>query len=300
MEQEPQNETLTESTLEYYFDQEKEINVFYFNIKRGYRKFLDSIYIHFPELTNLDKNPDNLSEDEIRSKIKGVILDFRQKHAENITKAENIIKTELPEINAGIEELENFMGETEHFKYSVMPSVYPVCPFDKKLNLFYYTITNAAKGKTDTSIPSHLSSIALHEISHFIFFRQIDQIPNKLSDRGIHHLKEVLTPVLLNHPDILKHRQDKYICGNEESIKYQVSLGGQIMSIFDYVNTEFLKNPTPEGYTTFLHWLINLFEKIEPEVLKRDKLHMNNGRLVFTDPALNAEFMEPIQINGNY
>lgn len=40
------------------------------------------------------------------------------------------------------------MGETEHYKYLVMPSVYPVCPFDTKINLFYYTITNTAKGKT--------------------------------------------------------------------------------------------------------------------------------------------------------
>lgn len=183
------------------------------------------------------------------------------------------------------------MGETEHFNYLIMPSVLPFCPFDTKINLFYFTITEVMRGETGCD---KLPSITFHEISHFIFFRQLKSIDHKLSDRGIHHLKEVLTPVLLQHPDIIKYRHQDYVCGNNESIKYQVEVGGKVMSIFDYVNSEFLKNPTPEGYLPFLHWLINLFERIESEVLVRDELFSNNGRAVFTDPALKARFMEPI------
>lgn len=294
MEQEPNKEKLEGSSLEYIFEQETEINLFYANLfKRDFKAFRDAIYRNFPELTDIHTNPENLSEEELKVRIKDIILRFREKYADNIKLAEANIIAELPEIEEGIKSLEDLMGETEHFKYLIIPSVYPICPFDIKRNLFYFSITSVKDGKTEFD---RLPSTALHEISHFIFFRQIANIPNKLSDRGIHHLKEVLTPVLLQHPDMIKHRKKDYVCGNDESISYQVEVNGEVMSIFDYVNKEFLKNPTSAGYMAFLHWLITLFEQIEPEVLKRDSLHTKNGRAVFTDPELKAEFMCPIDI----
>lgn len=148
----------------------------------------------------MEKEPNNLSEDELRFKIEDAVTNFRQKYADNIKLAEANIALKLPEIEGGIKSLEDLMGETEHFNYLIMPSIYPVCPFDVKRNLFYFSITGVKDGKTEFD---RLSSTALHEISHFIFFRQIAKIPNQLSNRSIHHLKEVLTPVLLQHSDII-------------------------------------------------------------------------------------------------
>lgn len=294
MEQAPSKEILKESSLEYYYDLEREVNVFSYNIFNNRRKsHRDLIYKFFPELTDMHINSENLSEQEIHSKIKTAILGFREKYADNIKQAEVNIIAELPTIDEGIKSLENLMGETEHFKYLVMPSVYPICPFDVKRNLFYFSITQVDNGQIKFD---RLSSTAPHEISHFIFFRQIKSIPNKLSDIGIHHLKEVLTPVLLQHPDIQKHRKGNFVCGNNESIDYQVEKDGKVMRIFDYVNNEYLKNPTPEGYMSFLLWLIRLFEQMEPEIIKRDKLFSENGRKVFSDPELKAKFMEPIKL----
>ena len=142
-----------------------------------------------------------------------------------------------------------------------------------------------------------LSDLAPHEISHFIFFRQLSKIPNNLSVRGIHHLKEVLTPVLLQHPDILKHRHNSEVVGNKESTDYLVEIDGKVLSIFDFVKEKYFENPTPEGYMPFLHWLINIFEKIEPELLKLDKLFAENGRNIFSDPELKSVFLKPIKIS---
>ncbi len=287
-------EILKESSLTCIFEQDTEINLFFSNLfKRDFKAFRDMIYKNFPELTNIHTNPDNQSDDELRAKIKGVILNFRERYTDSIKIAETNITAELPEIEEGIKSLEILMGETEHYKYLIMPSVYPICPFDVKRNLFYFTITGVKDGITEFD---RLVSIALHEISHFIFFRQIANIPNVLSDRGIHHLKEVLTPVLLQHPDIIKHRKKDYVCGNDESIKYLVEVSGEVMSIFDYVSREFAKNPTREGYPAFLRWLVSIFERIEPEVLRRDLLHAKNGRAVFSDEALKTEFTKPIKI----
>jgi len=296
MEQQPTKEALKESSLEYIFEQETEINLFFTNLfKRDFKAFRDAIYRNFPDLVDIHTNLNNLSEKELRSKITDAITSFRGKYTNNIRLAEANIRAELPETEEGIKLLEDLMGETEHFNYLIMPSVYPVCPFDVKRNLFYFSITGVKDGKTKFD---RLSSTALHEISHFIFFRQIAKISNQLSDRGIHHLKEVLTPVLLQHPNILKHRTGDFICGNDESISYQIEANGEVMSVFDYVNKEFLKKPTSEGYLSFLHWLINLFEQIEPEILKRDLLHAKNGRAVFSDPILKAEFMKPIKLTN--
>ena len=293
MEQPPTREMLKESSLEYIFEQETEIRLFCrYLFERDFKAFRDSIYKNFPELTDIHTNPDSLSEEELKIKVSEVVLNFRKRYADNIKLAETNIVAQLPKIGEGIKSLEELMGETEHYNYLIMPSVYPICPFDVKRSLFYFTITGVKDGKTEFD---RLSSTALHEISHFIFFRQITKIPNKLSDRGIHHLKEVLTPVLLQHPDIIKQRGKDYICGNDESVNYQVEVDGEVMRIFDYVNREFLKNPTPDGYQSFLQWLIRLFERIEPEVLKRDSLYAKNGRAVFTDPILRNEFMEPIK-----
>jgi len=294
MEQEPSKEILKESSLEYYFNQDFEINLFLYNIFKNKRKsHRDLIYKSFPELTDIHDNLENLSEQEIRLKITESILKFREMYADNIKRAETNIIAELPVVNEGIKSLENLMGETEHYKYRIMPSVYPICPFNVKLQLFYFTITGVAKGQTKFD---RLSSTAPHEISHFIFFRQIEKIPNSLSDIGVHHLKEVLAPVLLQHPEILKYRKGNFVCGNNESIDYQVEADGKVMRIFDYVNNEYLKNPTPEGYMPFLLWLVRLFEQIEPEVIQRDDFFNKNGMQTFSDPELNAKFTEPIKI----
>ncbi|MGB8816260.1 MAG: hypothetical protein WCC74_03475 [Minisyncoccia bacterium] len=294
MEQQPNKEVIKESSLEYYYDLEREVNLFSYNIFNNRRKsHRDLIYRFFPELTDMHVDSESLTEQEIHSKIKKAILDFREKYADNIKQAEANIVADLPEIDMGIKTLEDLMGETEHFKYLVMPSVYPTCPFDVKRNLFYFSITQVNSGQTKFD---RLSSTAPHEISHFIFFRQIKSIPNKLSDIGIHHLKEVLTPVLLQHPDILKHRQSNFVWGNTESIDYKVEVNGEVVRIFDYVNSEYLKNPTSEGYMPFLLWLIRLFEQTEPEIIKRDELFSENGRKTFSDPELKAKFMEPIKI----
>jgi len=293
MEQIENAEKLNESSLEYYFDQEREINLFYRVIKGSQNNFLELIYQAFPELTDLHKEQENLSEKEMKSKIREVLLNFRGKYADNIVKMEDYIKSEVPKIKEGINCLEDLMGEEEHYKYLVMPSVFPVCPFDAKINLFYFTITGVNKGFTWND---RISSTTLHEISHFIFFRQLEKIEHNLSYIGVHHLKEVLTPVLLQHPDILKYRQGKYICGNRESVEYQVEIDGKVTSIFYYVNSKFQENPTKEGYMPFLLWLIRLFERIEPEVLKRDEIFTKNGRETFNSPTLKEEFMRPIHI----
>ena len=295
MEQEQNKEIMRESSLEYVFEQDTEINLFLSNILNNkWKSHLDLIVKTLPELEGIRNNSGSFSKEEMYYLIKGVVFNFRNRYVDIIKKAEESVMVELTKITEAIKPLEDLMGEAKHYKYLIMPTIYPICPFDKNRKLFFFSITKAiTDNKAD--FPK-LSSIALHEISHFIFFDQIDKIPNNLSDIAIHHLKEVLTPVLLNHPEILRYREDKYICGNDESIKYQVEVGGEIMSIFDYVNREFLKDPTPEGYPTFLHWLICLFEKIQKEVIERDEFFKKNGRAVFTEPALKAEFTEPIKI----
>lgn len=290
---EPKKEIIEKSSLEYYFNQEEEINLFHkwiFDVKRVFR---DLVYLSFPELTDLHLNKNNLSSKKIHERIREVVLKFREKHADNIKQFETSIISDLPVISAGINSLEKLMKEDDHYKYLVMPTVYTVCPFDENRNLFYFTITGVKDGKVRDE---RLSTVTLHEISHFIFFRQLEKIPNKLSKVGIHHLKEVLAPVILDHPEILEYRHDKKLGGNPESVKYQVEVGGEVMSIFDYVKREYFKNPTPDAYMPFLHWLIDLFEKIEPEVIKRDDLFCKNGKAIFTDLELNAKFMEPIKI----
>lgn len=308
MEKEQNTEQLSESKLEYFFDQEVEVELFYeWLFENNFKRHKDLIYHWFPELTDIHLNPDNLSGDELRDKyapvIEKAILNFREKHSENIQLAENNIKADLPMMSEEIGVLEDIMGETEHSKFQVMPSVYPICPFDPYKNLFYFTITRVAEGQTKFD---NLRTIAPHEISHFIFYRQIARIPNSLagsdlesilSSRVIHHLKEVLTPVILQNPELKQYYGDVVSHGNPESVSYQVEVDGKVMSIYDYVMSEYEKDMSTEGYDHLLHWIINLFEKIGPEVLVRDELYAKNARAIFTDPELKAKFMEPIKIN---
>jgi hypothetical protein len=290
MEHTPKNEILKESI----FEPATEINLFCRWLFKDNQKFhRDLIYKFFPELTDIHTNPDNLSEVELYNKVENVISAFRQRYSKEIALAETNILNDLPSIEPGIKALEDLMNETEHFNYLVMPTVYPICPFDFNRNLFYFSITKVSED--ETKFP-YLPTLAFHEISHFIFFRQIAKIPNKLSDRGIHHLKEVLTPVILQHSDIIKHRRLDNIAGNKESTDYNVEVNGEVMSIFNYVNQEYLKNPTSEGYLRFLNWLIKLFEEIEPEVLVRDELFAKHGRSIMSIPEIKEQFLKPIKI----
>jgi uncharacterized protein YqfB (UPF0267 family) len=85
MEQEPNKEILEKSSLEYIFEQQTEINLFFANLfKRDFKAFRDAIYRNFPELTDIHANPENLSEEELKTKIRDVVLGFREKYADNI------------------------------------------------------------------------------------------------------------------------------------------------------------------------------------------------------------------------
>ncbi len=283
------------STLERIYEKEEEINLFYYWLfERDKKFFRDLIYKYFPELTDIHENKDNLSKEELLSKIEVEVTRFREKYADNIKLAEENIQSQLEETKEGIKELETLMNEDEHYNYLVMPNVYPINPYDESRNLFYFSIVRVADGSVNFD---DLSSSTLHEISHFIFFRQLEKIKHSLSERAVHHLKEVLTPVILQNEIILSHRKFKKIRGNWDSTEYKIEEDGEVMKIYDYVNNEYNKNPTPEGYMPFLNWLIKLFEKIDSEVCKKDELSAKNGMAIFQENTeLNKEFMKPIKI----
>lgn len=231
--------------------------------------------------------------------LKKLIDDF---YAEHESKIEAIIQGHMVAIEEkGGGALQALGGMMEYeWKdgaiYIGIPTILPFCPFED--NRFYFSILAEIKNQRKENV----LYIAIHEISHFIFFDYLSSIEKdmqkNLGEEVNYFLKESLTAALFNTDplkSILGIDIDK---GNPELRELFVQKAGGVKSkIAEWVKDEYLaskevKNP----FVDFLAELTQKFNSKSKEFEEKKDFWNKHGFLIFENKELLEEYQRPIEI----
>jgi len=181
--------------------------------------------------------------------------------------------------------------------YKAAPTILPFSPFGD--NIFYFSILGEIKGETDKNI----LTIGIHEISHFIFLKQLKRIENKkgiiLPDDVKNYLKEALAVVILNQKPLCSILELKNYKGNPEIQNLRIKKpNGSIKTFTDFLNERYdaIKIKEQKSFSIFLEEIINILLPIVPEFTKKRIIWNKYGKKVLKEPKLIKLYSEPIKI----
>ncbi|MDR3571323.1 MAG: hypothetical protein P4L81_03945 [Candidatus Pacebacteria bacterium] len=158
--------------------------------------------------------------------------------------------------------------------YSATPTLLPFSPLGNMR--FFFSVAPVVANREIP--PLHIAAIGIHEISHFIFFKQLEDwskaTGNSLNDAAIHYFKEALTPAVMNQKEFLdffdyakvfpgSSSLGKYR-GNKEVQSLMVENGGVVKNIVDLFEEEIVC--APEGYLVGLNKMLGLFADSNEEL----------------------------------
>jgi hypothetical protein len=172
-----------------------------------------------------------------KATIKEFLEEFYDRHKETVTQiVQENTKLFADKSNQAIDELGKLMEYDwpENITYIAVPTILPFSPFDK--NTFFFSILAELNGKKQED--KNALSVGVHEISHFIFFKQLKQLEiekkipqtsNELQD----YLKEALAVVLLNERPLQQILGIKNYHGNPELQNLYISKDNETLA-FNY------------------------------------------------------------------
>ena len=183
--------------------------------------------------------------------------------------------------------------------YKAAPTILSFSPFSKKeksFNISIYEQINKKKGRDPLSI-------AIHEISHFIYYDYADVISKKhnieITLPVEYYLKEALTAALLRQKRLFKSMQlgpdIKTIEGNHNTRPIQIEASGKIYNLSEYIEYKY-KNSKGTFYN-FLEDLIILFMKNKKAFGSKNLFWRKHGYKIFDNPKLLKRYSTPIQVN---
>ncbi|MBI2628138.1 MAG: hypothetical protein HYW71_01725 [Candidatus Niyogibacteria bacterium] len=273
-----------------------EINIFQkFLHHPYYLQNRNSIFRAFPELEIQLKKSKN--EKKIIEKFIAHFHKINKKAIDQIIKKSNII------INKNGSKALTMLSNLMDYKwshpiiYKAVPTILPFSPFGDKI--FYFSILGQIRNKDKKDA----LFIAIHEISHFIFYdilKEIEQeIKKSAPDDLKNYLKETLTAALLNRKplsDILNLYNYK---GNPEvrDLRIQKS-NGVIVSFTKFINEYYqtIKVKNKKTFKVFLQEILNILLPISEEFSKKRAIWNRYGIQLYKKPfALNL-YQKPIQI----
>ncbi|MFA5392200.1 MAG: hypothetical protein WC306_00690 [Candidatus Paceibacterota bacterium] len=253
----------------------------------------NSILKVFPELEKLTK------ENEKKT-IKLFIVNFYKNNEEKIQKIikknrQLLNKKSEPSLKALLEIMDYQYNQS--IVYNAIPTILPFSPFGD--NKFYFSILGEIKNKTDKNI----LIIGIHEISHFVFLKQLKNIENKknivLPEDLKNYLKEALAAVILNQKPLCNILKLKNYKGNPEIMNLRIQkYDGSIKTIADFLNEYYItiKVRNQESFTLFLEEIIDILLPIASEFAKKRVFWNKYGNKALKDPKIIKLYSEPIKI----
>jgi len=183
--------------------------------------------------------------------------------------------------------------------YKAAPTILSFSPFsekEKSFNISIYEQINKRKGRDPLSI-------AIHEISHFIYYDYADVISKKhnieITLPVEYYLKEALTAALLRQKRLFKSMRlgpdIKTIKGNHDTRPIQIEASGKIYNLSEYIEYRY-KNKKGTFYK-FLQDLIISFMKKEEEFSSKRSFWNKHGYKIFDTPKLLEKYSTPIRIS---
>jgi len=276
-------------------DIDEEVGIFYFFLhSNDFPQHRNSIFGAYPELKDRLLN---LGEQAEKEELRKFVVEVRNKYQPEIKSAVKYIRKEV-ELK-GFSSLEilghlmNYIWPTsDKSKYFLVPSIYPMCPFNK--NKFFYSITNVRKGKI---VYEDVIPVSMHEISHFILFDILAGKNIKLKPKMLYFVKEIIAPIIVNQGEF-SGMFTKRIVGNTNVLEIFFSVGGKIVKAFDYFNSRYTDNKNAgKNFRDFLDDMIRICLPVEKEIEAKHEYWNKNGNRINSEPGLMMVYREPIVIS---
>ncbi|TSC91114.1 MAG: hypothetical protein CEN90_662 [Parcubacteria group bacterium Licking1014_17] len=276
-------------------DPREDANLFWSFVNHPYfvqAKF--SIFKAHPKLAELSNGTD------FRQRISGYVSDFYKDNADTIEKIRksNLRHLEERGINAfaALSKIMDYKWP-EDAKYEAIFTILPFSPFRGKI--FFYSILGELKSAK--TIEKRLLNVAIHEISHIIFWGYLDEIKKRtgiiISEDAVYLLKELVATAIVNQQglsEILSVRE----VGNPEIRELFIKTNGNSPVLFkDYVEKQLanlLEQKLP--FLNFIEELVGSAFKIDGQLSEKMSLWKKHGNKIFSNTELLSKYRKSIII----
>jgi len=282
--------------LEENIDSNREVDLFLSFLHHPYyvqnRNFIFQV---FPELEKL-LGKQGEEKQIIKSFISKFYSDHKNKIHKIIQKNKNLLMEKSEPSLIALLEIMDYKYD-KPIVYKAIPTILPFSPFGD--NIFYFSILGEIKGKADKNI----LAIGIHEISHFIFLKQLKRVENKkgiiLSDDVKNYLKEASAVLILNQKLLCNILNLKNYKGNPEIQTLKIEKqDGSIKTFTDFLNEYYyvVKIKGQKSFSIFLEKIINILLPIAPEFTKKRIIWNKYGKKVLKESKFIKLYSEPIKI----
>jgi hypothetical protein len=247
----------------------------------------------FPELKELLENS---KSDE--GAVRDFIDQFYLKHEDAISSAIQNGKEEMKKSQMALKALGESMDYHWHndISYIAMPTILPFSPFNK--NTFYFSIL----GQVLKGDKKNVLLVAIHEISHFIFFEILKEIEDTekilLAADTKYYLKEALTAALFNEELLRRELKINNYLGNPEIRDiYLMDQTGSVKILADYIRERYIESKkNNRNFKEFLTKITLAFNEISEEFSKKRKIWNQWGKELFKNESILADYRQPIEL----
>ena len=247
----------------------------------------------FPDLREMLKD----SVNETRT-IQKFIDQFYLKHQRATALA---FKESLKEMESGtraIKTLGNVMNFSwrKNIIYIATPTILPFSPFGK--NIFYFSILDRVFGTSKRNI----LVVAIHEISHFVFFDLLKKIEKKekfsLSTDAKYYGKEILTTALFNEEPLRNILKINNYLGNPDVRDiYIIDQNKLTENLINYTREKYLKSKKDgEDFKKFLTEFTKMLYGISKELSQKRFIWNCYGNKLFKNKKALTSYKKPIKL----
>jgi hypothetical protein len=181
--------------------------------------------------------------------------------------------------------------------YLAIPTILPFSPFGT--DRFYFSILLELIGRRSQDV----LMIALHEISHFIFFDYLKKIERSgkfvLPPDARHYLKEALTAALFNEEPVKSFFGLTEYAGNPEIRNLCVKNDtGHSIRITDWIRERYRAYMpiNAESFAELLVELIGAMRRKQNEFEKKRTFWNTHGKKILSSETLKKQYEQPVDI----
>lgn len=249
------------------------------------RQMITKVY---PEIEGM------INSNSAKEDIKKFVLTLHQQKKEQLEKIKNeqekIIAEKGQDAFQRLGEIMDYIWENP-FTYTAYLSLLPFSPFQK--DHFLYSAldqlyNSASKNKS-------VLVVAMHEISHIMFFHLLQKLDIRLSEGTKHLFKEALTAAILQDTKLSTLLNYKHMDVNPEIRELCVKKDTRVLKATDYLFGLLIENrDLNKNFLEQMKKLLVEFKKSDKDFEEKMDFWNKHGKLIFKDEGLLKQYQEPI------